>query len=448
MKEDTRGILERIRSEDFRPGHIRNLLSDLNVVDIADLFGEIDREKVVQIFRMLPKDLAADVFSYISSEQQQLIVESIADSEVRHIVDELFVDDAVDFLEEMPASVVKKVLKNTNSELREVINQLLKYPENSAGSLMTIEYVDLKKSMTVRQSIDRLRQTGLDKETIDVCFVTDSQRILEGDISLRSLLMGKDDDVIENLMGNHTISVKTTDDQEYVSGVFMKYDLYCLPVVDNEKRLVGIITVDDIVDVIQEENTEDFQIMAATTPSEKPYLKTNVLRLAGNRIPWLLFLMLSATFTGAIIGAFEEQLAIYSGLIAFIPMLMDTGGNSGSQASTLVIRGIALGEIKLGNLFTIVRKELSVALICGLVLSLVNFLRILLTSKDLRVAVTVCLSVYLTVLFANVIGGVLPILAKAIKLDPALMASPLITTIVDAISLLAYFSIAKTILQI
>lgn len=439
-------ILELIENNFADKQEIKKSLADINIVDIAEIFEDVENEKVLHIFRLLPKDKAADVFSYMSSENQKIIIEAITDKELETIVNDLFFDDTVDLLEEMPANVVKKVLKNTDGAKRKMINQFLNYPEDSAGSVMTIEYVDLKKDLTVKEAIDRIRKTVDDKETFDICYVTDSRRILEGVVSIRDILLADDDQKIEDIMDKNIIFVHTTDDKEFVSGLFMKYDCSSLAVVDKEKRLVGIITVDDVVDIIQDENTEDFEIMAAITPSEKPYLKTNVFRLALNRIPWLMFLMLSATLTGFVINNFENQLAVQSVLIAFIPMLMDTGGNSGSQSATLAIRGLALNEIKVADFLVIMSKEAIIGSIAGFVLAILNFLRLIILKYDAMVSLTVCCSILLTVILANVIGGILPLAAKFFKLDPALMAAPLITTIVDVISLVAYFSIASLFL--
>lgn len=439
-------ILELIENNFADKQEIKKSLADINIVDIAEIFEDVENEKVLHIFRLLPKDKAADVFSYMSSENQKIIIEAITDKELETIVNDLFFDDTVDLLEEMPANVVKKVLKNTDGAKRKMINQFLNYPEDSAGSVMTIEYVDLKKDLTVKEAIDRIRKTVDDKETFDICYVTDSRRILEGVVSIRDILLADDEQKIEDIMDKNIIFVHTTNDKEFVSGLFMKYDCSSLAVVDKEKRLVGIITVDDVVDIIQDENTEDFEIMAAITPSEKPYLKTNVFRLALNRIPWLMFLMLSATLTGFVINNFENQLAVQSVLIAFIPMLMDTGGNSGSQSATLAIRGLALNEIKVADFLVIMSKEAIIGSIAGFVLAILNFLRLIILKYDAMVSLTVCCSILLTVILANVIGGILPLAAKFFKLDPALMAAPLITTIVDVISLVAYFSIASLFL--
>ncbi|MBQ9491209.1 MAG: magnesium transporter [Firmicutes bacterium] len=428
---------------------IKKKLADMNIVDIAEIFDDLEKEKALQIFRLLPKNKAADVFSYISPEKQKLIIEAITDKELGKIIDDLYLDDTVDLLEEMPANVVRKILKNTDRATRKIINQFLNYPEDSAGSVMTIEYVDLQKDMTIREAIDTIRKTVEDKETFEICYVVSEERLLEGTVSIKDILLTNDDKKISDIMDNkNIIYVNTTDDKEFVSKLFMKYDCSSLAVVDNEKRLVGIITVDDVVDIIQDENTEDFELMAAMTPSEKPYLKTSILKLAINRIPWLLFLMISATLTGFVINNFETELAKESVLIAFIPMLMDTGGNSGSQAATLAIRGLALNEIKTSDFFAVMFKESSVGLIAGFVLAVFNFFRLLILKYDILVALTVCSSILLTVVISNIIGGILPLIAKFLKLDPALMAAPLITTIVDVISLIAYFCIASSLLNI
>ena len=428
---------------------IKKKLADMNIVDIAEIFDDLEKEKALQIFRLLPKNKAADVFSYISPEKQKLIIEAITDKELGKIIDDLYLDDTVDLLEEMPANVVRKILKNTDRATRKIINQFLNYPEDSAGSVMTIEYVDLQKDMTIREAIDTIRKTVEDKETFEICYVVSEERLLEGIVSIKDILLTDDDKKISDIMDDkNIIYVNTTDDKEFVSKLFMKYDCSSLAVVDNEKRLVGIITVDDVVDIIQDENTEDFELMAAMTPSEKPYLKTSILKLAINRIPWLLFLMISATLTGFVINNFETELAKESVLIAFIPMLMDTGGNSGSQAATLAIRGLALNEIKTSDFFAVMFKESSVGLIAGFVLAVFNFFRLLILKYDILVALTVCSSILLTVVISNIIGGILPLIAKFLKLDPALMAAPLITTIVDVISLIAHFCIASSLLNI
>ncbi|WP_427337752.1 magnesium transporter [Caloranaerobacter sp. DY30410] len=422
-------------------------VTKLNVVDIAELLEELDKNSYLILFRILPKDMAAEVFSYLSYEQQRYIIDSITDKEIKNIVDELFFDDMIDIIEEMPANVVKKILKNTKEEERLLINQFLNYPENSAGSLMTIEYVDLKKEMTVKEAIEHIKKTGVDKETIYTCYVTDKNRKLEGLVSLRKLVISDDDKTVDEIMERDIIYVNTHDDQEEIAYLFKKYDLMAIPVVDKEGRLTGIITIDDIVDVIEQENTEDFQKMAAMSPSEEEYLETSTLSLAKHRITWLLILMISATFTGSIIRRFEEVLQSVVILAAYIPMLMDTGGNAGAQASTLIIRGMALGEIEIKDILKVIWKELRVSTVVGVILSLVNFMRIYFIDKvSLKVAITVCSTLFFTVVLAKIVGAMLPIGARKLKLDPAIMASPLITTIVDAVALILYFSMASWIM--
>ena len=427
----------------------RREIVDLNVVDTAHLFEEINQQKLLIIFRILPKDLAAEVFTHMPIELQQYVIESITDQEAVSILDNLFIDDAVDFLEEMPSNVVKRILRNTNEETRIIINQILNYPEDSAGSIMTIEYVDLKKEMTVQQAIHYIRKIGLDKETIDTCYVINSNRVLEGILSIRRLIISDESMLIKDIMDADVISIYTHDDQEDVASLFKKYDYYVMPVVDKENRLVGIITVDDILDVIDQEATEDIQKMAAMQPSEKEYLKTNNWTLAKHRIPWLLILMISASFTGSIIKKYDNALQSVIILAAFIPMIMDTGGNSGSQSSTLIIRGLALGELQISDIFKVLRKELCISGIIGIILSVVNFFRIyLLESTDIYVALTVSSTLFFTVVLAKIVGGTLPIIAKKLKFDPAIMAGPLITTIVDAGALMIYFTTATWLLGI
>ncbi len=430
-----------------RLAEARTWISQMNVVDIAYWLEELDDDKILVLFRLLPKDMAAEVFSHFSKEQQEFIIESIADREIKSIIDELFLDDTVDLIEEMPANVVKKVLRNTSEERRKLINQFLKYPDNSAGSLMTIEFVDLKKEMRVDQALESIRKNGVDKETINICYVIDSSRKLEGIIPIRKLILSDPSEILEDIMETNFVSVHTLDDQEEVANIFRKYDLIAVPVVDNENRLVGIITVDDIVDIIEEENTEDFHKMAAIQPSDEEYLKTKVTELAKHRVIWLLILMISATFTGTIIQRFEEVLQSVVALTYFIPMLMDTGGNAGSQSATLIIRGLALEEISLADIFKVLWKELRVSIIVGVILAIINFARIIIMRQaSATIAATVSVSMLITVILAKVIGGSLPILAKKLGLDPAIMAGPLITTIVDALVLLAYFSIASWVL--
>ncbi len=376
------------------------------------------------LFRLLPKDIEIDVFSYMSNDMQQYIIQSITHEEMTTIIDQLYFDDVIDLLEEMPANIVKKILLNTDEKKRKLINQFLKYEEDSAGSIMTIEFVDLKKEMTVEQAIERIRKIGVDKQTINTCYVIDRNRKLEGIISIRRLILSNKDVLIKDIMKENYVSINTFDDQEYVASQFKKYDLVSMPVVDKEHRLVGIITIDDIVDIIDQENTEDFHKMAAMEPSEEEYLKTGVFELAKHRIIWLLVLMISATFTGNIIRKSEDVLQSVVILASFIPMLMDTGGNSGSQSSTLVIRGLALGEIKLKDIFKVMWKEFRVSVVVGIALSVVNFFRVYFIEKvSFMVSMTVCISLFFTVVLAKVVGGILPIVAKKLRLDPAIMAS-------------------------
>ena len=422
-------------------------LEDMNIVDIAQLFEEIDKHQMIKFFRILPKDIAADVFSYIPAELQAFIIESITDFEIKHIIDDLFFDDTVDLIEEMPAVVVKKVLKNTDENMRKLINQFLNYPEDSAGSVMTIEFVDLKKEMTVKQALEHIRKTGIDKETISTCYVIDSNRKLEGIVSIRRLILSNADELVGDIMNTDIIYIHTYDDQEKIAMLFKKYDLLSMPVVDNEIRLVGIITVDDVVDIIDQENTEDIHKMAALAPSEEEYLKSSVLSLAKNRIVWLLVLMISATITGNIISKFQNVLQTVVVLATYMPMLMNTSGNAGSQSSTLTIRGLALGQISSSDFLKIVWKEFRVSIIVGLVLGIVNFLRIIIfDGVSFVIGLVVCISLFFTVIMAKMVGGLLPIVAVKLKLDPAIMASPLISTICDAVSLTIFFTMATMLL--
>lgn len=440
-------IMELIKHGDF--AKFKQESMNVNPVDLAHAVEELETEKLLLFFRLLPKDIAADVFAYMSSEQQQKIIEAVTDKEIKNIIDKLFFDDTIDMIEEMPSNVVKKILKNSTPDMRKLINQFLNYPEDSAGSIMTIEYVDIKKEWTVKQSLDRIKKTGIDKATIETCYVLDNKRKLDGIVPLRTLILSDEDTIIEEIMYSNIISVNTHSDQEYVANLFKKYDFIAMPVVDNENRLVGIITIDDIVDIIDMENTEDLQKMAAMQPSEKPYLKTSIFALSKHRILWLLVLMLTATVTGAIIKRYDDTLQSVVILAAFIPMLMDTAGNAGSQSSTLIIRGLALNEIRLKDIFKVLWKELGVSLVVGFLLAFVNFLRILLIeSTSLRVNLTVSITLYITVILAKVVGGALPIIAKKLKVDPAIMAGPLITTIVDTMALLIYFTIASWLLNI
>lgn len=444
---DMEYLLELVETRQFR--RLKELLIEMNEVDVASFMEELDSEKTVVVFRMLPKELATDVFACLSLENQQHIINSITDVELRGIIEDLFVDDAVDMLEELPASVVKRVLQNASPDTRKLINQFLQYPENSAGSIMTAEYVGLKKTMTVEEAFAYIRKHGVDKETIYTCYVMDSVRRLEGVVTVKDLLMNPYDTRIEDIMDTHVIKAVTTEDQEDVVESFHKYDLLSLPVVDHEERLVGIVTVDDIVDVMEQEATEDFEKMAAMAPSEKPYLKTGVFQLAKNRIVWLLVLMVSSMITGGILGKYENAFAIIPLLVTFIPMLTDTGGNAGSQSSTLIIRGMAVGEIEPRDVFRVVWKELRVGAMVGVVLGAVNYIRlVIMYPGNEMICLTVVLSLFVTVVLAKTIGCVLPIAAKVCRMDPAIMAAPLITTIVDAFSLVIYFQLACRLLNL
>lgn len=428
---------------------LRQFLAELNDADIAAFMEELEEADMLKVYRILPKDLAADVFSYLEVDNQQAIITSLSDREAANVIDNLMADDAVDLLEEMPANVVDKLLANAKPDTRQAINHLLRYPEDSAGSIMTVEYVSLKENMTVVQAIEHIRSVGLDSETINICYVLDTQRKLVGTVALRYLLLSEGDEIIGELMHENVIAINTLMDQEQVAAQFKKYDFTAMPVVDNEDRLVGIITVDDIVDIMEEETTEDMEKMAAIVPSDKPYMRTSVWETYKKRIPWLLLLMVSATFTGAIISSFEEALSVYAALIAFIPMLMDTGGNAGGQASVTIIRGLSLGEIEYRDVPRVVWKEVRVAVLCGSSLAVANFVKLLVLDRvGILVALTVCLTLIAAVLMAMLVGCLLPVGAKRIGFDPAVMASPFITTIVDALSLLVYFRIATIILGI
>lgn len=448
---------ERIKSrldallESGRKAELRGALNMLNEVDIAEYLETLDNEKVLMVFRLLPKDISAEVFSYMDNDQRTRIMEALGDEEAMRIIDDMFVDDAVDLLEELPAGVVRRLLKGADEEKRRLINQFLCYPENSAGSIMTIEYMEFHRGVTVGEAMAEIRRTGVDKETIYTLYVIDEYRKLIGTVQLRKLLLARDEQKIDEIMNEQVVSVTTVDDQEMVADTVRHYDLMSIPVVDKEGRLVGIITADDIMDVIEDENTEDFEKMAAMTPSEDEYLKNSVLTLVKNRFPWLLILMVSAMFTGLIITHFEKSLLDWGtlgvALTSCMPMLMDTGGNCGSQASTLAIRALALGEIELSDIGKVLWKEVRVAAIVGVALATINFFRLwLFTSYGPAVAAVVSVTMCITILLAKSIGCTLPILAKSIKLDPALMASPIITTVVDAASLLILFSLARVVL--
>ena len=429
--------------------NLRQKVAEMNTADVAAILEEMEEEELLKVFRILPKSMAADVFSYLEVDHQQMIITSLSDKEAANIIDNLMADDATDLLEEMPANVVKKLLANASADTRRDINHLLRYPEDSAGSIMTVEYVDLKENMTVQDAINRIRQVGVDSETINICYVLDAKRTLVGTVALRYLLITPPDAVIGEMMHENVVFINTMMDQEEVARQFQKYDFTAMPVVDNENRLVGIITVDDIVDILQEEATEDIEKMAAIVPTDKPYMKTTVFETWKKRIPWLLLLMISATFTGSIITSFEDALSACVVLTAYIPMLMDTGGNAGGQASVTIIRGLSLNEIEFKDAFKVVWKEARVAVLCGLTLAAANFVKLLLFDRvTIAVAAVVCLTLVAAVFIAKIIGCLLPMLAKEIGFDPAVMASPFITTIVDALSLLIYFSIATAIMHI
>ncbi len=432
---------------------IKELLSDMPPQDIAILCEKLEKAYLPLVFRVLPKELAAETFVEMSGDAQELLISSFSDQELKEVISELYIDDAADIADEMPANIVRRILANADPDTRKAINEILNYPESSAGSIMTTEYVRLDKSLTVDDAFKRIRRVGVDKETIYTCYVTESDKTLTGIVTVKELLLADPEQTIEEIMNTDVVYAKTTDDREEAVMSMQKYDFMALPVVDNERRLVGIITFDDAVDVIQEEATEDIEKMAAITPSDKPYLKTKAYRIWLNRIPWLLLLMVSATFTGGIITSFEASLAAQAALTAFIPMLMDSGGNAGSQASVTVIRGLALGEITPRDVLKVVLKELQVSVLCGITLSAVCFLKILLVDNlilgsaiSVPVSITVCVSLGITIVIAKLVGCTLPLAAKKLGLDPAVMASPFITTTVDALSLLIYFNIAASLI--
>jgi len=435
---------------------LQRRMEELNEFDVAEFLSRIDDNRMPMVFRLLSKETAADVFANFEAPEQERIINSITDSELAGIMEELYVDDAVDIVGELPANVVKRVMRAATPQTRNLINQYLRYPENSAGSIMTAEFVDLKKYMSVKESIARIRRIGEDKETIYVCFVIAADRRLEGIVTVKDLLLASDDTIIEDLMETNVVFASTTEDQESVSAKFADYDLMALPVVDNERRLVGIVTVDDVMDVMEQEATEDMEKLAGMLPSDKPYSRTGIVEIWKNRIPWLMFLMLSATFTSMILTSFEDMLAVQAGLVAFIPMLMGTGGNSGAQASTAVIRALSLGDIEPRDALSVVWRELRVAFLCGVALAAVNFVKMLLLDGMLLhndavtvpVAATVSMSIVFIVLFAKSVGSMLPILAEKLGVDPAVMANPLISTVTDAVSLLIYIYVAKLILHI
>ena len=442
--------------EDKKYATLRDILVTVNPADIAGIFNSLDDKRIPLMFRLLPKELAAETFVEMEPEDQELLIRGFSDNELKEVLDELYVDDAVDIIEEMPANVVRRILSQADPEMRQSINQILRYPDNSAGAWMTTEYVSLRPNMTVEEAILRIRRQGVDKETIYTCYVT-KDRTLLGIVTVKDLLLAEDDEVlIADLMETDLISVTTLTDQEEVARIFSKYDFIALPVVDKENRMVGIVTVDDAIDVMEEEATEDIELMGGMLPSENTYLRSSVWELFKNRIPWLLFLMLSATFTGMIINSFEGALAAQVALTAFIPMLMGTGGNSGSQSSVTIIRALSLDEVEFSDLPRVVWKEIRTAVLCGLALAVVCFIKIWLVDKllfqnndiTLMVDAVVCLAMFVTVLLAKTVGAVLPMVAKVLKLDPAVMASPFITSIVDALSLLVYFLFATMLLGI
>ena len=454
MRDKQAGELMQLLDE-RRMKELQLRLEDMNEFDVAEFLSEIGDNRMPMVFRLLSKQMAADVFANFDSPEQEQIINSITDSELSAIIEELYVDDAVDMMEELPANVVKRVMRTATPETRRLINQYLNYPENSAGSIMTAKFVDLKKYMNVRESIARIRRIGEDKETIYTCFVTSADRKLEGVLSVKDLLLSDDETVIEDIMDTNIVFCMTHDDQEEAAEKISDYDLMALPVVDKEGRLVGIVTVDDVIDVMEAEATEDFEIMAAMTPSDKPYSRTSAWDMWKRRVPWLMFLMLSATFTSMIINSFEDALAVQAVLIGFIPMLMGTGGNSGAQASTAVIRSISLGDTEPEDVGRVIWKEFRVAILCGVTLAAVNFVKMLrvdrmLLNNDgvtLTVAAVVSLAIVFIVMFAKVVGSVLPIAAEKLGVDPAVMANPLISTITDAVSLLIYFEIAKLMIS-
>lgn len=435
---------------------LRDILVTMNPSDIAGIFNDLEERQIPLLFRLLPKELAADTFVEMESDEQEVLIRGFSDNELKEVLGELYVDDAASLVEEMPANVVKRILKQADPEMRKSINQILQYPENSAGSMMTTEYVSLRPDMTVEESILRIRRQGVDKETIYTCYVTKDRKLL-GIVTVKDLLLAEDDETpVKDIMLTNIISVTTHTDQENVARMFSKYDFLALPVVDNENRMVGIVTFDDAIDVLEDEATEDMEIMGGMLPSEKTYLKSSTWELFQNRIPWLMLLMVSATFTGMIITGFESALAAQVALTAFIPMLMGTGGNSGSQSSVTVIRALSLGELRFSDLPRVLWKELSTAILCGVALAVVCFVKIWLVDKlllgneniTLMVDAVVCLALLVTVVAAKIVGAVLPLAAKAVKLDPAVMASPFITSIVDALSLLVYFLFAKLLLKV
>ena len=440
-------ILELLLSKQYHA--LKEILNSMNPADIAAIFEELSTDTLPVLFRILAKELAAEVFVELSSDTKELLIEGFSDFELKEVLDELYIDDTVDIIEEMPANVVKRILMHSDSDARTSINQILNYPKDSAGSIMTIEFIDLKINMTVEDAFTRIRRIAIDKETIYTCYVIDQNRKLIGLVSVKDLLLSDYSCTIEEIMEKNVIYVNTLDDKEEVAQKFGKYDFLALPVVDKEGRFVGIVTVDDAIDVIQEETTEDIEKMAAITPSDKPYMKTGVIATWKKRIPWLLLLMISATFTGKIIAGYETALSACAVLTTFIPMFMDTAGNAGSQTSVTIIRGLSLNEIEFKNIFRIMGKEVCVALLCGITLAAANFVKLMIVDRvSVTVALVVCVTLLSTIVVAKLVGCILPMVAKRIGFDPAVMASPFITTIVDAISLIVYFKIAVMVLGI
>lgn len=446
MEENINEIKALIENKKMNKLHEK--LEYINCADFPALFEELDKEQIIVIYRLLSKERAAEVFAELDSDVQEALINSLTDKELQNIIDQLFMDDATDLIEEMPANVVKRILKNINSENRKIINELLKYPDDSAGSIMTVEFVDLKENMTVQEAFDRIKKIGLKKETVYNCYVTDAKRKLLGTIELKDLLVAERYELIKDIMDTNTFTVTTVMDKEEVAKMFDKYNFIALPVVDKEERLVGIITIDDAIDVMQDAVAEDFEIMAAMQPTEDSYFKTSIFAHSRNRIVWLLFLMLSSIVTGSIITRYEEAFATIPLLVAFIPMIMGTGGNCGSQSSTLIIRGLATDEIKIKDFFKVWWKEIRVSIIVGMILAVVNGVRILVQYQNLQLAFVVGITLVITAMIAKSLGCILPILAKRLKLDPAIMAAPLITTIVDTCSVLVFFNIAVLIMQI
>lgn len=443
----TERLLELLKEKNYR--EFKKALVDINEADIAEFIDELDSENACLAFRLLPKAIATDVFAELDSEVQEHIINGMSDSDLQYIIEDLSIDDAVDMLEELPPAMVVRVLENATADTRKQINEILKYPENSAGSIMTVEFIGLKKTMTVKEAFDYIRKYGTDKETIYTCYVMGDYRVLEGVVTVKEMLMSSYEVLIEDIMDTKVIKAGTLDHREDIVKIFNKYGFLSVPVVDHDNRLVGIVTIDDAMDVMEEETTEDFEKMAAMNPSEKPYLKTSVFEIAKNRITWLLFLMISAMITGGILSKFEEAISAMPILVSFIPMLTDTGGNAGSQSSTMVIRGMAVGEIELKDALKVLWKEFRVAIVVGLVLAIIDFIKIVVQYPGkYLVGITVALSMFITVMLANLAGGVLPVLAKKLKLDPAIMAAPLISTLVDAMSLLIFFTIAVNLLRL